>query len=196
MKLRLVLLASYFILTPFFILTLIIYQVYLYHQNSSVSGKITSTAQTKIAYRTLPDTPHSTTVALSAHEARVDVLKEFFTRYGSPLSSYAKNIVDAADKYKLDYRLLPAIAMQESTLCRKMPKNSNNCWGFGIYGKKITRFDNLADAIETISKTLSRDYHGQGLKNPAEIMTKYTPSSNGSWATNVSYVMDRIALAL
>ena len=36
-----------------------------------------------------------------------------------------------------DYRLLPAIAMQESTLCRSIPVDSHNCWGWGIYGDKV-----------------------------------------------------------
>jgi hypothetical protein len=86
--------------------------------------------------------------------------------------------------------------MQESTLCLKAPKGTNNCWGFGIYGKKRTSFDSIADAVEVVSKTLARDYHGKGLVEPAEIMTKYTPSNDGVWARNVSYVMERIEASL
>ena len=77
-------------------------------------------------------------------------------------------------------------------LCKKIPKDSYNCWGFGIYGKKVTRFSGFEEAIDKVSKTLAQDYHAQGLEDPSEIMSKYTPSNSGVWAENVSYIMDRI----
>lgn len=192
---KLVLLASYFIVTPVFIIVLIIYQLFLIHQNSQVSAKSLS-LQSNIGYKAIPETINNTRTALSAKEGRIEVLKEFFARYKSPLLDYAKHIVDTADKYGIDYRLLPAIAMQESTLCKKIPQDSYNCWGFGIYGKKVTRFSGYEDAIDKVSKTLARDYHAQGLKDPIEIMSKYTPSNSGAWAENVSYIMDRLSASL
>ena len=190
MNRRLVLLASFFLITPFFLVALIFYQLFLFHQDSQNSSK--TAVATTVKYGVLPSSPAGIKVALTPHEGRVDVLKEFFARYNSPLVDYAQNIVEAADKYKLDYRLLPAIAMQESTLCLKAPKGINNCWGFGIYGKKKTSFESLAAAIEVISKTISRDYHGRGLIEPAQIMTRYTPANTNGWAEKVSYVMERI----
>lgn len=138
-------------------------------------------------------------VDYTAHEneARVEVLQAFFKRYNSPLLSYAQKIVSTADKYSLDWRLLPAIAMQESNLCKKIPKNSYNCWGFGIYSGKVTRFSNFDQAIETVTKTLARDYkEKQGLEEPTEIVTRYTPGNNGSWANGVNYFMSKIQLSL
>ena len=196
MKKRLALLASYFVLTPIFIVSLIFYQLYLHHQQSEVSGRVLGASDSNISYNSVPNNTSNTTIQLSVSEARVDVLKEFFTRYDSPLTDYAEEIVKAADKYELDYRLLPAIAMQESLLCLKAPKGTNNCWGFGIYGNKKTSFDDLSSAIQTVSKTLAEKYHAQGLHNPEEIMSKYTPSNTGDWAENVSYVMDRLEAAL
>jgi len=148
--------------------------------------------QSNVGYKAIPETINSTRTALFVKEARIEVLKEFFARYKSPLDKYADVIVEAADKYGIDYRLLPAIAMQESTLCKKIPKDSYNCWGFGIYGKKVTRFSGFEEAIDKVSKTLAQDYHAQGLEDPSEIMSKYTPSNSGVWAENVSYIMDRI----
>lgn len=195
MKTKLVLITSYFVFASIFLFSLIIYQLYLYHQNSSVSGRNISLRST-VNYKALPPRPSETKIVLTPLEVRVEVLREFLGRYNSPLTSYAENIVDAADKYGLDWRLLPAIAMQESTLCKKMPRDSYNCWGFGIYGKKVTRFAGFDEAINTISKTMAEEYHGQGLLSPSEIMSKYTPSNQGVWAENVSYVMDRIAASL
>lgn len=192
---RLFLLGAYFFLTPVFIFLLIFYQIFLYHQNSQVHSK--SLGQNRhIEYSAVPDKVQKATHALSAREARIEVLREFFARYNSPLEDFADHIVATADKYDLDYRLLPAIAMQESTLCKKTPADSYNCWGFGIYGNKVTRFVNFEEAIETVSKTLALNYHAQGLRNPIEIMSKYTPSNTGEWAENVSYVMSRISSSL
>lgn len=196
MKMRLVLLASYFLITPIFVLFLIFYQMYIHHQNSVVTAQVLGVNDSKISHNAVPDKTGYTTIEVSTNEARVDVLREFFKRYDSPLEEYADEIVSNADKYGLDYRLVPAIAMQESTLCLKAPKGLNNCWGFGIYGNKRTAFDNYEQAIVAVSKTLSEKYHANGLVEPHEIMTKYTPSSDGSWAESVSYVMDRIEAAL
>ena len=123
-------------------------------------------------------------------DARVEMVRQFFEKYKSPLEPFAQNVVDTADKYELDFRLIPAIAMQESNLCRKIIVDSYNCWGFGIYGKKVTRFTDYPEAIETVTKTLAKNYKQNGLETAEEIMTKYTPSSNGSWADSVNYFMN------
>lgn len=119
-------------------------------------------------------------------DIRIANLKYFFRKYNSPLYDYADAIVAAADQYQFDYRLLPAIAMQESTLCKFIYEGSHNCWGWGIYGSKVTRFDSYNEAIATISHGIKRDYIDKGLTTPEEIMQKYTPPSDGSWARGVN----------
>lgn len=119
-------------------------------------------------------------------DARPLIIKNYLERYKSPLSNYAQFIVDTSDKYALDYRILVAIAQQESNLCKRIPENSFNCWGFGIYGDKVTRFDNYMQGIETVAKVLKRDYIDKGLDTPEKIMAKYTPPSPGSWAQGVN----------
>lgn len=195
MKIRLLLLGVYLAVLPVFLFVLILYQIFLYHQQASVATKAL-TQNTKISYNVVPVIKPESSVSLNAREARVDVLHDFFARYNSPLTDFASQIVDDADKYGLDYRLLPAIAMQESILCQRIPKNSFNCWGFGIYGGKVTRFSNFSEAIDTVSKTLAHDYNQNGLAKPSEIMSKYTPANTNDWAGNVSYIMDRIASSL
>ncbi len=122
-------------------------------------------------------------------DRRVAVLKAFFRKYDSPLYDHADFIVKVSDEYGLDYRLIPAISMQESTACKFIPHNSYNCWGWGIYGDKITRFGSYPEAIETIAKGLKKNYIDKGLTTPEQIMAKYTPSSNGSWARGVGHVL-------
>ena len=193
---RLFLLGVYFTMTPLFIFSLIFYQLFLLHQHSNVSGKVLGASTQNVDYQAIPERSSATEVKVSVSEARVDVLKQFLGRYNSPLEDHSEFIVEVSDRYSLDYRLLPAIAMQESTLCEKAPTDSYNCWGFGIYGGKVTRFESFEEAIETIARTLSQNYHAQGLIEPADIMSRYTPSNTGEWAENVSYVMERISAPL
>ena len=126
------------------------------------------------------------TAEVKLGDARVANLKRFFRKYNSPLYDDAEFIVTTADKYEFDYRLLPAIAMQESGLCRVIPNNSYNCWGWGIYGTTVTRFDSYQDAIMAVSKGIKTYYIDKGLTTTEQIMAKYTPSSNGSWAHGVN----------
>ncbi len=119
-------------------------------------------------------------------DGRVANLKSFFRKHNSSLYDHADKIVEVSDKYQFDYRLLPAIAMQESNLCRVIPDNSYNCWGWGIYGTTVTRFDSYDDAIETVAKGIKKNYIDQGLVTASAIMKKYTPPSQGSWAYGVN----------
>lgn len=119
-------------------------------------------------------------------DGRAANLKTFFRKYNSPLFDYADTIVKVSDENKFDYRLLPAIAMQESNLCRVIPSDSFNCWGWGIYGSTVTRFDSYDEAIEAVGRGIKEHYIDQGLTTATQIMEKYTPSSNGSWAHGVN----------
>lgn len=123
---------------------------------------------------------------ISVKDGRVANLKAFFRKYNSPLYDYAEKIVEVSDKYQFDYRLIPAIAMQESNLCKYIPENSYNCWGWGIYGDQVLRFKDYNEAIETVGKGLKTHYIDKGLITASAIMKKYTPSSNGSWAFGVN----------
>ena len=119
-------------------------------------------------------------------DGRVANLKSFFRKHNSTLYDYADKIVEVSDKYQFDYRLLPAIAMQESNLCRVIPDDSHNCWGWGIYGTTVTKFDSYDEAIETVGKGIKENYIDRGLVTASAIMKKYTPPSQGSWAYGVN----------
>jgi hypothetical protein len=188
-----------FLLTAFTLLTpivLVLTLSLLLYTFSLKSYLLTLSQSPKVAYAALPPASGALKMTLTAEDARVAVVKDFFKKYKSDLLPYAQNIVDAADKYSLDYRLVPAIAMQESNLCSKAPKNSHNFWGFGIYGKNVLRFDSYTQAIETVTKTLAIQYVQKGLETPEQIMTKYTPSNNGAWAYSVNHFMNQLTANL
>jgi hypothetical protein len=126
-------------------------------------------------------------------DPRIANLKVFFRKHNSDLYEHTEFIVQTSDKYGLDYRLLPAIAMQESTLCKNIPHHSYNCWGWGIYGDMVTRFSSYEEAIDTVARGLKKYYIDNGLVSVEQIMSKYNPSSpNGSWANGVMSFMEII----
>lgn len=189
---KILLLCTYFFMTPVFIGVLLLYQAYLsHHTNLNPLSLFENTPP--VMFAALPSTENSFKGNIIGEEdVRVDAVTRFIDRYNPSLHPYARTIVSAADKYGIDYRLLPAIGMQESNLCRKTPKDSYNCWGFGIYGKKVTRFDSYGQAIDRVTKTLADNYVAGGLDTPYEIMKKYTPSNNGEWAKAVSIFMNQM----
>jgi len=189
---KVLLLISFFSTTYIVLVFAILFTLYTAHESTQDHIKNRNFYKTGASYQAVPEETVQTKVTIDSTDARIVALESFLENYKSPLAGHAEKIIEEADRYNLDYRLLSAIAMQESNLCKKIPENSYNCWGFGIYGKKVTRFDNYDQAIEIISKTLAKNYIEEGLVQPHEIMTKYTPGSNGSWGDSVSYFMDRI----
>lgn len=186
----------FFGFVPVVIFGLILFSLYLLHEKNASFHQKLSLFRKNVTYKALPEEKIQTQYIASASDGRVEVLQDFLTYYKSPLVPYAEKIVQAADKYNIDYRYLPAIAFQESILCKRIPKNSHNCFGFGIYGGKVRRFKNYEEAIDIVSKTLAEQYVGKGLEDPYDIMKKYTPSSNGSWADSVTLIMTRLESSL
>lgn len=129
---------------------------------------------------------------LEADDARLGIIKNFLDRYDSPLTPhdhFAEVFVGIADKYGIDFRLLPAIAMQESNLCKNIPEGSFNCLGFGIHERGTLTFDSFESNFDRAAKELKANYIDPGRITPEDIMQKYTPSSDGSWANSVNQWM-------
>lgn len=125
-------------------------------------------------------------------DIRIRVLRRFLSDYSSPLAEFSDILVSAADLWGLDYALIPAIAMQESGGCKKIPENSYNCWGYGIYGTKIMRFASYPLAISQIAKTIKEAYIKNGLTNATLVEDKWVPPSRGQWSYSVNYFIGKI----
>lgn len=146
-------------------------------------------------YAALPENNPQISDEVTAGDGRAKIIENFFKQYNSQLSKYSRNFVSVADKYNLDYRLLPAISMQESNGGKRAIENSYNPFGYGIYGKLVTKFSSWEEAIERVGKALREDYLNQGLTTPVKIMAKYTPPSlekGGAWAKGVSTFMEEL----
>ena len=110
---------------------------------------------------------------------KAQILNSFFAQNEAPLESYGMEFVLAAEKNNLDWRLLPAIAMRETTggkhAC-KNPKAPNNY--FGWLSCK-TGFSSIKTSIDFIAMTLSGNnpdgkYYTKGMTTE-EILKKYNP---------------------
>lgn len=188
---KLTLLISFLTVAPLFIILSTYFLLNIRGNNSSIISKKDSDIKAPV-YAALPSVQDEFTTEIEQADIRVDKVKQFLTRYNSPLTPFAQNIVSSADSNDIDYRLVPAIGMQESNLCAKVPKNSYNCWGFGVYGNKVKRFENYGQAIEAVTKTLAQNYVAGGLDTVEEIMKKYTPSNDGAWAKSVNFFMNQL----
>ncbi len=155
-------------------------------ENSGKTNLISSPRSGVQVYASLPVKLPSVSDEIGATDARPEIVRQYLEFYNSPLVPHAPSIVAAADKYSLDYRLITAIAQQESNLCKIIPPGSYNCWGWGIHSEGTLGFSSFEEGIEEVSKGLRQEYLNKGYSTVEEIMSKYTPLSNGSWANGVN----------
>ncbi len=172
---------------PFGFLLVLIISLSIYNQNPQISY------QRNVAYAALPTAQNAISATIIEDEGKVERIRQFMAKYKSGLEPYAADVVASAEQYGLDERLIVAIAMKESTLCKTIPEGSHNCWGFGIYGGKVTTFSDYREGIYIVSKALGTRYKDKhGLITPEDIMSMYTPSSDGSWARDVNHFMEQM----
>lgn len=146
-------------------------------------------ARASYAQNTVSQSATIKTVAVeNSFDYRVENLKEFLEKYNSPLAPYASDFVAYADKYGLDYRMVPAITGVESTFGKKIPANSFNAYGWanGNYS-----FKSWTDSIQVVSMTLKQNYLDKGKTSVKKIARTYAPPSS-SWASKVNYFMKKI----
>lgn len=136
------------------------------------------------------------TSSINSSDARPVIVEQFFASHHSPLASYGKVFVEAADKYGLPWELLPAISMQESNGGKRIPSEEClNPFGWGIHSKGTLCFDSWELAIDKVAAGLKKYYVDQGLTTVTQIMSKYNPTSfnrDGSWGNGVSYFVQEI----
>ena len=131
-------------------------------------------------------------------DERIPLLRGYLQAKDSPLASKSAEMVATADRYQFDWRLLPAIAGKESSFGKKIPwdkegqKPSYNAWGWGIYGDQVLSFSSWDEGIEKVGAGLRDGYFNRNLITIEDVMRYFTPRSNGSWARDVSFIMEQI----
>lgn len=130
------------------------------------------------------------TISASVSAAKVDretKLNKLLVRYHSPLAEQAKTFISVADKYGLDWRLLPAITGMESTFGQFLIEDSFNPFGWGggyIY------FDSFEDGIDTVGRELAKRFKTH--TTPEEIGPTYTPPNFKNWINGVNFFMRQL----
>lgn len=128
-------------------------------------------------------------------KSKAEAIDTYFAKYNMPLKGTGLKMVQEAEKNDLDWRLLPAIAVRESTggkfACKKA---TNNPFGWGSC--KIG-FKSMDNAIETVARNLggnnpktAKHYEDKVTK---EILRAYNPPSIVlRYAEQVMAIMDNI----
>lgn len=143
-------------------------------------------------YQALPGGSGMVSSSIVSSDARPVIIRQYLAKYNSPLLPYADNFFQAAQKYNLDYRLLVAIAQQESNLGKKAPQGTYNAWGWGIHQEGTLGFSSWAEGIETVAKGLREDYLDKGFVTVADIAGRYAPPSKEAWEFGVNQFMEEM----
>jgi hypothetical protein len=108
-------------------------------------------------------------------QEKAELVDKFFASYDAPLEGHGMKFVLEAEKNGIDYRLLPAISMIESTggkqACKKVP---NSVFGWGSC--KIS-FKSIDESIEIVTRSLGGNHPGTARhyenKTTLQILRKY-----------------------
>ena len=172
---------------------------------SPAIAELTPTGIPELLYAAIPAPENKIKTAVGSADARSEILRQYLIKHESPLYPYSDLLVKVADENRFDFRWMVAIAQQESNLCKKIPENSYNCWGWGIWcldysqeaqscnEMKITKFDSYEQAIINIAPQFKEKFLSKGSRTQAEeVMGTYTPPSDGSWAYGVNQFMSEL----
>ncbi len=133
----------------------------------------------------------ATSSGITVSDNREEILRAFLEKYNSPLVDSAGTFIEEADKNNLDWKLVVSIAGVESWFGQRIPYNSYNGWGWGVYGDNVIRFASWDEGIKTISKDLRVKYMEKwGAKDVYEIGQIYAADPN--WANKVTSFMNKI----
>ena len=85
-------------------------------------------------------------------EDRAKKIDQYFEDHGMPLAGYGDEFVAAADRYEIDWRVLAAISVIESTGGKQMC--GNNPFGWGSCRSGVGNFATISEAIDYVSMNL------------------------------------------
>lgn len=122
--------------------------------------------------------------SVKTDDLRVKALENVLVSYNSPLAPYAKHYVDSADRYGIDWKLLPSIAGLESSFGKRQMPGSHNSYGWG--GGHIY-FDSYEHGIDVINKAFKEKYASRGATTVEQIGPIYAESK--TWVPRVKSFM-------
>lgn len=120
-------------------------------------------------------------------DPKAEILSKYLVKQDSPLQDHAQDLIDAANEYGLDWKLVAAISGVESTFGKFTPGGYNG-WGWGVYGNQAIYFKSWREAIFAVSQGLKQNYIDRGLINPYQMNTAYAASPY--WGSKVTFFMN------
>lgn len=162
---------------------------YKQSRSNSIVSKIIKTKTKKPTKKPRPDwyinnmPQYQRQYLLKVRSKKVAWLKAFFARYNSPLKANVYDFVYASEYYGIDYRLLPAISIVESSGGKHLFKPYNP-FGWGRHGYK-----SFHDAIWDVARGLSVYHYRLNRTTPESIGRLYNPVTPTHWARKVRYLM-------
>ncbi len=125
-------------------------------------------------------------------DKRTEILTAFLKSYGSPLVDSASTFIEEADRNNLDWKLVVSISGVESWFGQRIPPNSYNGWGWGVYGTNVHHFNSWDEGIIEISHSLRSKYMNRwGAKDVYGIGRFY--AADPKWAIKVSSFMEKLS---
>ncbi|MBI2685291.1 MAG: glucosaminidase domain-containing protein [Acidobacteria bacterium] len=118
-------------------------------------------------------------------DSRFQRIKAFFKRRSCPMERYAADLVTAADLHKLDWRLLPSLALVESSGGKTYA--NNNVFGWDSCKQK---FPTIQAGIHAVAERLANSpyYKGKTLDGKLKAYNQ-----NPHYAAVVKRVMSQLA---
>lgn len=167
-----------------------LFTLYFFEKEDQISIVRASNGSAKV-YASLPNNFPSVSASIETADARPQIIRNYLLKYKSPLVGLEEYIVKKSDEYGIDFRLIVAISQQESNLCKIIPPDTYNCWGWGIHSRGTLGFSSYEEGINTVLRGLKNEYIDKGYTTPDTIWKKYTPSSpDGAWAKGVNQFMN------
>lgn len=134
--------------------------------------------------------------SLAMYEQRPDEralkLRSYLMALNSPLARETMHFIGEADRFSLDWKLVPAIAGLESTFGKRVPNGTYNAWGWGIPtpDNRGIAFSDWEHGISTVSEGLKKNYVDRGATTVEQIGRRY--ASSPTWAVRVRHIMSDI----
>lgn len=127
-------------------------------------------------------------------DPRILAMEKFLLSYNSPMYPFAKNFIEEADTYGLDWRLVVSISGVESAFGNLIPKGTNNAWGWrgaNPTERGWSQFDTWGHGIAEVTRRMALGY-GTTL-TPFQIEATYCPPCGENpahaWANGVARYM-------
>jgi hypothetical protein len=117
-----------------------------------------------------------------SEDPRIGHIRKFFLMKSSPLVAHAESFLEAADKYNLDFRLLPSLAIVETGGVRVFRNNNVFGWGNGTI-----KFASIAESIHVVAERLANGLPYRK-KDTEGKLRAYNPRNSG-YAPHVLGIM-------